>query len=530
MRPGPKWVAIFVATATAVIAVLTYVEVDVLASFRSGKPFGTGENRRANQRVPADASDDDLTLRRSLDRRRPTLPTISMEKTIVRASSPPPPPPPPMSPTPTVSQDASFEEEEDADDVEASPTVGSNATQSSSASTMFTNEKRGGAFQTKTKDCAFHLYRHVSKTGGTTLRFLFDRQTVLGDWEYPIPYGASEEEWTALKTAWLNGARAYVNGTRDVPPRTLVEIRGQFPQKWTAEAFESTVLDDVEAFKKEFAGKCSVTTSYLVRKPVDQYASYYSYYVEKNQKKEMEEEASGAEVSNQWGRSAEEWAATKRDMQTRELLYERCVHQLREAPFASTHWDEDCVSVSEDDWKRVRAILEKVDVVGTTDRFNEFLHLVGAVSGMENLQYVHSNAGATVDKVDKTSLAKALRNITVYDEKLYAYAGEALTAKIEELFGSVESFRRDVVDPYEARTETVGARRFVGGRSPPAKYKWIKKETAETQSIQPVQLPMWVMPNGGEQAVAYMNFDKVVMVERDNKTASIPCAKGCTFD
>lgn len=527
MRPGSKWVAIFVATAATVIVALTYVEVDVLASFRSGKPFGTGENRRAIQRVSesATADDDDLTPRRSLDRRRPTLPTVSVEPTIARAS----PPPPPVLPPPVVLRDASFEEE-DEKDAEASPSVGSNATRTSHTSTTRANEAKDDAPGAKTKRCAFHLFRHVSKTGGTTLRFLFDRQTVLGDWEYPIPYGASEEEWTALKTAWLDGARAYVNGTRDIPPRTLVEIRGQFPQKWTAEAFESTVLDDVEAFKKEFAGECSVTTSYLVRKPVDQYASYYSYYVEKNQKKEIEDAASGAGMSNQWGRSAEEWAATKRDMQTRELLYERCVHQLREAPFASTHWDEDCVSVSADDWKRVRAMLEKFDVVGTTDRFNEFLHVVGAASGMENLQYVHSNAGATVDKVDMTSLAKALKNVTVYDEKLYAYAGEALTAKIEELFGSTESFRRDVVDPYEARTETVGARRFIGGRSPPAKYKWIKKETAESQSIRPVQLPMWVMPNGGEQAVAYMNFDKVVMVERDNKTASIPCAKGCTFD
>ena len=92
MRPGSKWVAIFVATAATVIVALTYVEVDVLASFRSGKPFGTGENRRAIQRVSESASDiddDDLTPRRSLDRRRPTLPTIDVEPTIVRASPPP---------------------------------------------------------------------------------------------------------------------------------------------------------------------------------------------------------------------------------------------------------------------------------------------------------------------------------------------------------------------------------------------------------------------------------------------------------
>ena len=31
------------------------------------------------------------------------------------------------------------------------------------------------------------------------MRFLFDRQTVLGEWEYPIPYGAEESQWTVSR-------------------------------------------------------------------------------------------------------------------------------------------------------------------------------------------------------------------------------------------------------------------------------------------------------------------------------------------
>ena len=34
--------------------------------------------------------------------------------------------------------------------------------------------------------CALHVYRHLSKTGGTTVRFLFDKQTALGSWEFPL--------------------------------------------------------------------------------------------------------------------------------------------------------------------------------------------------------------------------------------------------------------------------------------------------------------------------------------------------------
>ena len=102
--------------------------------------------------------------------------------------------------------------------------------------------------------CALHLFRHVSKTGGTTVRFWFDRQTVLGEWEYPIPYGASREEWEALKTAWTDAARAYVNGTRAVPPRTLVEVRGHYPNSWSAQNFANVVFEDVLAMKEGVCG------------------------------------------------------------------------------------------------------------------------------------------------------------------------------------------------------------------------------------------------------------------------------------
>ena len=50
--------------------------------------------------------------------------------------------------------------------------------------------------------CVFHVYRHLSKTGGTTVRFVFDRQTVFGDFEYPLEYGFDEGKWDALLTRW----------------------------------------------------------------------------------------------------------------------------------------------------------------------------------------------------------------------------------------------------------------------------------------------------------------------------------------
>jgi len=383
---------------------------------------------------------------------------------------------------------------------------------------------------TSSHPCAMHVFRHISKNGGTTIRFLFDRQTVLGEWEYPIPYGADESQWTGLKTAWSEAVRSYVNGTRKVPPRTLVEVRGHHPNRWSALHFEKEIMDDVAELMKEFGSVCNVTTSFLARKPVDQYASFYDYYIRGHQTTEGEKEASGESTENNWGRSIEDWATRVPDIQTRELLYEdKCVTQLRAPPLGGVY-DDDCLIVSDERWARAEAMLKKFDVVGTTDRFDEFLLVLGDVAGIDDLRYVFSNTGKSVDKVDKEALAETIKNVTTHDEKLYEFANDALDAIIAKRFGSVERFRSDVLAPFVNATVVVGAKKFIGGKADfTAKYKWVKAEAAKSKNVEPVQLPMWVLPNGGGQATAYMVHEPVVMVDRES-AKDIPCIKGCTFD
>ena len=411
----------------------------------------------------------------------------------------------------------------------ASASVGE---QDATAATTTSNATTTATATAKSDEpCALHLFRHVSKTGGTTVRFWFDRQTVLGEWEYPIPYGASREEWEALKTAWTDAARAYVNGTRAVPPRTLVEVRGHYPNSWNAQNFANVVFEDVLAMKEEFADSCSVTTSYLVRKPVDQYASYYAYYVHDGMEEEIKKEQAGESTKNVWGRSLHEWAATKQDMQTRELLWEECVHHLRAPTYEKNDkWTKDCITVSDEKWARVEALVGQFDVVGTTERFNEFLHVVGKIAGVRDLRYVFSNTGTNVDKVDKEALEVTIKNVTTRDAALYAYADAALNSAIEHHFGSLQTFRR-VVDSYEAATVKHGTRHYIGGKPDfTPKYKWVKAEDAKLQDVPTVQLPMWVMPDGGGQAKAYMVQEKVVLVEREKAKAIRTCIKGCSFD
>ena len=45
--------------------------------------------------------------------------------------------------------------------------------------------------------CAMHVFRHVSKAAGTTMRFIFDKQVAMGEWEF-LPmchYGFREKDW-----------------------------------------------------------------------------------------------------------------------------------------------------------------------------------------------------------------------------------------------------------------------------------------------------------------------------------------------
>ena len=96
--------------------------------------------------------------------------------------------------------------------------------------------------ETELPRCAMHLYRHISKVGGTTIRFIWDKNVVMGDWEYPIIYGFEEQQWTDLLQRWKAAAEKFKSGERSVGPRTLVELRGNWPSNWPAQHFQTRIL------------------------------------------------------------------------------------------------------------------------------------------------------------------------------------------------------------------------------------------------------------------------------------------------
>lgn len=513
---GARWFQITIAAALAVISAIVCViartrervpgsdvDVAVAAGRRALEPRANVERRRYT----------DSNTRTDIFRRDDAGARMGAPTTVPPSGppAPPPAPPPPM-----------FKTER------------SSSTPSSSASASGAPEA-----------CALHVFRHVSKAGGTTVRFFFDKLVTLGEWEYPLPYGASEAMWVEFVDAWRREARAYAERRRDAP-KTLVEVRGHMPDNWSARYFLERVLPDVEALREEFRGTCSVTTSFLARDPLSQYKSFYGYYIKKLQDKAVNIERLNDGGPAAFGVNFAEWAVNVPDMQTRELLHDKCVPQMREGGYevravageakrVGKRWrdgarggDCDSITISDADWARAKGALARFDIVSTTERFNEFMLVLGRVTGMKHLQYAHSNKGRETSG-DDTMRADVIANITKHDEAMHAYANKAFDETIIDLYGSVDAFKRDEYQPYLDATAQHNGKSFVGGVPEPSPYKWVKAAEAKAQGITPVQRPMWVMPNGGGQAWAYAGGDPVVMVRRD-EAESLRCVKGCTFD
>jgi hypothetical protein len=80
------------------------------------------------------------------------------------------------------------------------------------------------------RGAAHHL---PSQFTGTTLRFIFEKQTVMGEWEFPLIYGFKQDEWDELLQRFRIAVDEWKAGTRE-GPRVLVEVRGNWPANWCA--------------------------------------------------------------------------------------------------------------------------------------------------------------------------------------------------------------------------------------------------------------------------------------------------------
>ena len=88
----------------------------------------------------------------------------------------------------------------------------------------------------------------VQKAAGTTMRFIFDKQVAMGEWEF-LPmchYGFGPQQWTDVAARFKGAALDPRRLASGVGPRIIVEIRNE----WAAtDAFERVVVRDLRRLK-----------------------------------------------------------------------------------------------------------------------------------------------------------------------------------------------------------------------------------------------------------------------------------------
>ena len=274
--------------------------------------------------------------------------------------------------------------------------------------------------------CSLHVFRHVSKAAGTTVRFIFDKQVAMGDFEF-LPmchYGFREKDWREVVKRFKDAAVDPARIESGEGPRIIVEIRNE----WGAtRAFEDVVMRDLRELRATHSHLgCEISSSMLFRDPAQQYRSFYEYYIRKEQEKPRgPDQGAGA-----WGDSFAEWARVVPDLQLREALGDRCVPALRR-PIYDTDpatgerrgertLDETC-KVTLGDRARFERIVADVDVVGVASEFDAFWLRLADVVGFQHLEYVRSN---TKDRHGAGRRRRRREALAAADEALGADGGD----------------------------------------------------------------------------------------------------------
>ena len=148
--------------------------------------------------------------------------------------------------------------------------------------------------------------------------------------------------------------------------------------------------------------------------------------------------------------------------------------------------DDDAV-----DFDRFEAMLRSIDVVGVTERFDEFLLALKDVAGVRHVAYVKSNEGASASRIYETSprrlddvpesVADAIRSSTTMDTKAHELASRLMDERAERRFGGVggvAAAKREA-EAFRAATKEAGGARHAGGFPPKSPHKWIAAADAD---------------------------------------------------
>ena len=428
--------------------------------------------------------------------------------------------------------------------------------------------------------CHLHFFRHVSKAAGTTVRFIFDKQVAMGEWEFApmCHYGFREKDWKETLRRFRDAAVDPVNVQNGTGPRMLVEARNE----WGAsEAFEKVILPDLKKTRAELeALGCGVTTSLLWREPYAQYRSFWNYYIAKL--RDDPDEFDPKKGPEAWGSTFEEWASLVPDLQLRELLGDRCTPRLREPVFDAEILEEEgevsnvagikkksrvrlekrrlpeTCKVSLGDRARFESVVKQVDVLGTTDQFDLFLMQLADKTGIQHLEYspsnekkksgVHQTSGVldeTVKSGSHSSLSRvSFQEATVNDRWAYELVAATRDARVANEDGSRTSQKetcgaesaaspcglRARKEAFTSLTETSGERTLKGGVPPQSTFMFANADASRAGGA-PIATPKdWVRPDFYVSPPACKGFNTEFAGLVFKNDTRFKCDRGCSFD
>lgn len=297
------------------------------------------------------------------------------------------------------------------------------------------------------KKCSIVLFRHLAKTGGSTVQAVFRKNEQLGDFAY-ASHGSWIEvrppEWNVL----IQEITADFDGFIARHPRLLVSFHKQ-----TAEQFAPAevpwnrlhnptfhIWEDIARMRQLYTQRgCGFVLSTMLRRPdPDLYLSDYLF------------------EGTHTGKPLAQWMG--RDIQMGALLG---------WPYG---WNSRERLTREHELQALQ-MLDSFDVVGLTEHFAESMLLIARAAGIPNVQYrvMNANRGNPQEKtalLADTAQRRALSNLSAFDTKVY----DLFARRFAETASKQDDDFKSLVRKFSSSAKLWRNAKHYGGKPPNDKY------------------------------------------------------------
>jgi len=297
------------------------------------------------------------------------------------------------------------------------------------------------------KNCSCGVFRHLAKTGGSTIQSIFKRGEQLGDFYY-----AAFGTWNEIRPTEFNllmrEVRADFDGFVRRHPRMLMSFHKQTAEQFAPSGVKNhlkrrdpafRIWEDLLELRARYRSRgCGFVLATMLRRPNP--GLYVSDYL-------FEGAPSGMPL--------DEWIGT--DIQTAALLG---------WPFG---WNARR-NLTVEHRRQAVEMLDAFDLVGLTERFSESLLLLARAIGLPHVQYRHMNAGIMPRQkqalLESAAARRAIDGSSWFDTMVY----ERYAARFGRGLALVDAPFRAALRGFEARVVMRGTHRYVGGLPPLDKY------------------------------------------------------------